>query len=170
MRELLIPADELPAGWRAGMRELAHRTRDVFARHPWIVEMPKNVDDGPNGALHFEQSLAVMSETGLPVEECLELVILVDDYVVGYIQRFNPIDAFAGEAPEGIVAAFADEVATRVAALDVGTFPSLRTLFPAGGEREAFARLQLALDPDRFDRGLELLLEVRASTVRTSFA
>ena len=87
------------------MREIAHRTRDAFVRHPWIVEMPKNVDGGPNGTRHFEQSLAVMAETGLPVDECLELVVLVDDYVFGYIQRFTPIDALAGENPEQLVEA-----------------------------------------------------------------
>ena len=89
MGELLIPPDEVPDGWRAGMREIAHRTRATFARHPWIVEMPRNIDGGPNGTRHFEQSLAVIAETGLPVDECLELVLLVDDYVFGYIQRFN---------------------------------------------------------------------------------
>jgi AcrR family transcriptional regulator len=170
MGELLIPTDELPAGWRAGMREIARRTRDTYVRHPWVVDMPKNVDDGPNGALHFEQSLAVMTETGLPVEECLELVILVDDYVFGYVQRFNPIDAFAGDDPEAIVAAFADDAVTRLAALDPEAFPALRALLPAGAERETFARLlRLALDPARFDRGLELVLDgiegrVRATT------
>jgi AcrR family transcriptional regulator len=160
MGELLIPPDELPAGWRAGMREIAHRTRSVFVRHPWIVDMPKNVDDGPNGALHFEQSLAAMGETGLPIDECLELVILVDDYVFGYVQRFNPMDAFAGDDPDEVVATFADEAVARLAALDAGAFPTLRALIPPGEELETFARLlRRALDPDRFDRGLELVLD-----------
>src|SRR5262249_48961416 len=71
MGELLIPPDEVPTGWRAGMREIAHRTRDVFVRHPWVGQLPQSADDGPNDTLHFEQSLAVMAETGLPVQECL---------------------------------------------------------------------------------------------------
>ena len=160
MGELLIPPDELPAGWRAGMREIAHRTRAIFVRHPWVVEMPNNVDDGPNGTLHFEQSLAVMAETGLPPYECLELVVLVDDYVFGYVQRFNPIDAVAGADPEQVVEAFAAETAVRIAGLDAEAFPNLRALFPPDAERESLARLiRLALDPDRFDRGLELVLD-----------
>ena len=142
------------------MREIAHRTRDVFVRHPWIVDMPKNVDGGPNGTRHFEQSLAVIAETGLPVDECLELVLLVDDYVFGYIQRFTPLDAVAGENPEQVVEAFADRAASRLASLDLDAFPHLRALFPSGAERDAFVRLiRLTLDPDRFDRGLELLLD-----------
>ena len=142
------------------MREIANRTRAVFVEHPWVVDMPKNVDDGPNGALHFEQSLAVMAQTGLPVEECLELVILVDDYVFGYVQRFNPMDAFAGDDPEQVVAQFADDAVARLAALDAEAFPALRALIPPGTEREAFSRLlRRALDPERFDRGLDLLLD-----------
>jgi AcrR family transcriptional regulator len=160
MGELLIGPDELPEGWRAGMREIAHRTRSVFVRHPWVVDMPRNVDGGPNGTLHFEQSLAVISRTGLPLDECLELVLLVDDYVFGYIQRFTPIDALAGEDPEAVVARFADEAASRLAGLDVDAYPHLKALFPSGTERDEFVRLiRLMLDPDRFDRGLELLLD-----------
>src|SRR4051794_40086282 len=100
MGELLIPPGEVPAGWRDGMREIAHRTRNVFTQHPWIVEMPRSSEGGPNGTRHFEQSLAVMSGTGLPLDECLELVLLVDDFVFGYIQRFSPMAAQAGGDPE----------------------------------------------------------------------
>jgi AcrR family transcriptional regulator len=167
MGELLIPTDELPAGWRAGMREIAHRTRAVFVRHPWVVQLPQSADDGPNDTLHFEQSLAVMAETGLPVQECLELVVLVDDYVFGYVQRFNPIDALAGADPEKAVAQFAAEAAQRLAGLDPEAFPHLHALFPPGAEREALAGLiRFAVDPDRFGRGLELLLDGIEGRVR----
>jgi hypothetical protein len=149
------------------MREIAHRTRDVFVRRPWVVQLPQNVDDGPNATLHFEQSLAVMSETGLPPQDCLELVVLVDDYVFGYVQRFNPIDALAGTDPEEAVARFAAEAADRLAGLDPDAFPNMHALFPAGGEREALAGLiRFALDPDRFDRGLELVLDGIEGRVR----
>ena len=103
MGELLIPPDEVPEGWRAGMREIAHRTRATFVRHPWIVEMPKNIDSGPNGSLHFEQSLAVMARPGCRSTSASSSSLLVDDYVFGYIQRFTPIDALAGENPEELV-------------------------------------------------------------------
>src|SRR5262249_42780229 len=150
MGELLIAQDELPDGWRAGMREIANRTRDAFVRHPWVVDMPRNIDGGPNGTLHFEQSLAVMSETGLPAEECLELVLLVDDYVFGYIQRFTPMQAAAGDDPEQLVDAFVEQAAGRIAGLDLEAFPHLRALFPTGAERDAFLRLiRMNLDPDR---------------------
>jgi len=160
MGELLIPAGELPAGWRAGIEEIARRTRDVFVRHPWVVEMPKHVDDGPNGTLHFEQSLAVMAETGLPNAECLELIVLVDDYVFGYVERFNPIHEFLGEGPARLADRYSGELAARLAKLDPDTFPNLLALFADEEPREALVRfLDLALDPTRFDRGLELVLD-----------
>ena len=98
MGEILIPPEELPQGWRAGMREIARRTRDALVRHRWVAEMPHNADEGPNGARHAEQTLAVMFQTGLDRAECLELCMLVDDYVFGYIERFNTVNAAMGDA------------------------------------------------------------------------
>jgi len=160
MGELLIPAGELPEGWRAGIGEIARRTRDVFVRHPWVVEMPKNVDDGPNGTLHFEQSLAVMAQTGLPPAERLELIVLVDDYVFGYVERFNPIHEFLGERPTRLAERYSGELAARLAKLDPDTFPNLHALLADEEPGDALVRLlDLALDPARFDRGLELVLD-----------
>jgi AcrR family transcriptional regulator len=160
MGELLIPAGELPDGWRAGMREIAHRTRDAFVRHPWIVEMPKNADGGPNGALHVEQSLAAMAGTGLGSDDCLELIALVDDYVFGYVERFNPIKERAEANLEQLAEEHADEVAARMTELDAENFPHLHALFAGTEPGEAITRLvRIALDPGRFDRGLELLLD-----------
>jgi AcrR family transcriptional regulator len=160
MGELLIPADQVPAGWRDGMREIARRTRDVFVRHPWVVAMPKSAGAGPNSTMHVEQSLAVMSGTGLGFDERLELIALVDDYVFGYIERYNPIREHAGHDPESIVGAFADDFAARMAELDPGRFPHLRALYDETEPHEALTRLvRLALDPARFDRGLDLLLD-----------
>jgi AcrR family transcriptional regulator len=160
MGELLIPENELPEGWRSGMREIARRTRDAFVRHPWIVEMPKNAEGGPNGALHVEQSLAVMAETGLDSDDCLELIALVDDYVFGYVERFNPIKERVGANLGQLAEEYADEVAARMADLDADTYPHLHALFAETAPGEAITRLvRIALDPGRFDRGLELLLD-----------
>ncbi len=160
MGELLVPEDELPPGWRAGMREIATRTRDVCVRHPWVAEMPRNADDGPNGTLHVEQSLAVMARSGLPYPECLELILLVDDYVFGYIERFNPIHGFVGDDPPALAGKYSAELAERLARLDPGTFPNLRAVLAAADPQESLtAFIGLALDPARFERGLGLLLD-----------
>lgn len=160
MGELLIPAGEVPAGWRAGTREIARRTRDVFVRHPWVAEMPRNIDDGPNGTLHVEQSLAVMAESGLPYPECFELILLVDDYIFGYIERFNPIHGFVGSDRAALANRTSDELAARLEQLDESTFPHLRAFFAEADPEESLARfVDLLLDPTRFERGLELVLD-----------
>jgi AcrR family transcriptional regulator len=158
--ELVIPAGELPEGWRAGTREIAIRTREVFVRHPWIAEMPRNIDDGPNRTLHIEQSLAVMARTGLPYPDCLELILLVDDYVFGYIERFNPIREFLGGDREALANRHSEELGARLARLDEDTFPTLRAFLAGADPQEAVTRfIDLALDPTRFERGLEVLLD-----------
>ncbi len=158
--ELLIPVAELPAGWRAGAREIANRTREVFVRHPWIVEMPRNVDDGPNRTAHIEQSLAVMAESGLPYPECLELILLVDDYVFGYIERFNPIREIVGDDPALLADTHSAELAARLVKLEGGSFPHLQAMLAGADARESLMRfVALTLDPGRFDRGLGLLLD-----------
>jgi AcrR family transcriptional regulator len=160
MGELFVPADELPEGWRAGSREIARRTRDVFVRHPWVPEMPRNFDDGPNSVLHMEQSIAVMAQTGLPITECLELILLVDDYVFGYIERFEPILRAVGNDPASVAREHAAELAARIERLDSATFPHVRELFSAETPQTSIARfIALAIDPARFDRGLDIVLD-----------
>jgi AcrR family transcriptional regulator len=157
--EVVIPPDELPEGWRAGMREIARRTRNVFVDHPWASEMPQNVDDGPNGARHFEQSLAVMSRTGLPEVECLELVFLVDDYVFGYIERYNPIHRSLSGDPDLFADLFTPEVSARLSELDAEAFPNLHSLFGEDPRDRFLELLTMVLDESRFDRGLDTLLD-----------
>jgi AcrR family transcriptional regulator len=160
MGEVVIPAAELPGGWRAGTREIAHRTRDVFLRHPWIADMPREFDDGPNAVLHMEQSIAVMAQTELPTADCLELILLVDDYVFGYIERFEPILRAVGNDPASIATEHAPGLETRLKRLDPETFPHVRELFSAEPPETSIARfIALAIDPARFDRGLEILLD-----------
>ena len=101
-----------------------------------------------------------MAETGLPSRECLELILLVDDYVFGYIERFNPIHQFVGDDPASLADRYSDELAARLAELDMGPFPNLRALVAEAAPQEWLTRLvDLAVDPGRFDRGLELLLD-----------
>lgn len=161
MGELLIPAGEVPEGWRAGLAEIARRTRGVFLRHPWILEhMDERSDDGagPNGLRHVEQSLAVASRTGLDVESQFELVALVDDYVFGYVMRARAGFGFDAEDPgaerrlDAMLAWIGDQLAT-------GEFPHLAA-FSGDDPRGAFARAaHMTTDEQRFERGLQMLLD-----------
>jgi len=160
MGELIIPADELPEGWRAGMGAIAARTKNAYVAHPWTIDMPHSSEGGPNSVRHFEQSLAVMARTELPREVCHELILLVDDYVFGYVRRFNTIRTSLIGRSARLVEQYRDEITERVRELDPAAFPYVYELFSDGDPAEQLTRLlELTLDPDRFDRGLELLFD-----------
>jgi len=160
MGEIVVPEEELPNGWRAGMKEIAERSKDAFVAHPWTIDMPDTSDGGPNSVRHFEQSLAVMAKTGLPRDECHELILLVDDYVFGYTRRFNSVRAsIAGDAAR-VAEQHREEIAERVQELDPEAFPYVHALFVDGDPGEELTKLiTLGLDPGRFERGLDLLLD-----------
>jgi AcrR family transcriptional regulator len=160
MGELLVPADELPEGWREGMAEIARRTRRIFVRHPWIVEHLEDDEGawGPNSLRHVEQSLAVAARTGLGVDEQFELVALVDDYVFGYAIRARG-DAAGWGDEEGAKHRLDAMLAYVDTLLETGEFPHLQAI--AGEDSAAaFAHIsQLAIDENRFERGLQRLLD-----------
>ena len=160
MGDVIVPDGELNEGWRPAMTAIARRTRDVFVRHPWAAEVPKDVEDGPNAILHFEQSLAAMRQTGLDYPDCLELIVLVDEYVFGYIERFNAVQQHLEGNAAAIAAHHSDELVERLSKLDPERFPNLHGMFAAEDPRAAIERLlALALDPGRFERGLAVLLD-----------
>jgi AcrR family transcriptional regulator len=160
MAELVIDEGELPHGWRDGMREIAQRTCAAFVDHPWIADAPRPAHGGPNGTLHAEQSLAVMARTGLPATECLELTALVDDYVFGYVRRYNAMRATVGNDAAKAVREHRESFVERIAELDPETFPHLHALFTDGDPANQAAQfVERVVDPRRFERGLEILLD-----------
>src|SRR5690242_19483239 len=85
MAEVLIPS--LPEDWREALTAIAHRTRDVFVRHPWVLSSMQSAPPGENAMRHMEQCLAALAETSMTREEKLTLLALVDDFVFGYALR-----------------------------------------------------------------------------------
>jgi AcrR family transcriptional regulator len=153
MAEIVIPDDELPDGWREGLAEIARRTLSVFSAHPWIGE---HMDDeqaqaGPSTLRHVEQSLAVAARTGLPLDERLEVTGLVDDYVIGYaIRNREP------EADRQHLESMAAYLQTQ---LDTGEFPHLAEMM-GDDPRAAIERvMHQATNLERFERGLQRLLD-----------
>jgi AcrR family transcriptional regulator len=153
MREIVIPADELPDGWREGLAEIGRRTRRVCAAHPWIVEHfdDEQVQAGPSTLRHVEQSLAVAARTGLPLEDRLEITGLVDDYVMGY--------AIRNRAPEADRQHLESMVAYLQTQLETGEFPHLAEMM-GDDPRAAIDRIMhLASLEERFERGLQRVLD-----------
>jgi AcrR family transcriptional regulator len=160
MAEVVIPDDELPDGWRDGLAEVARRTREIFRRHPWIVEHMGEGDPsslGPSVMRHVEQTFAVTARTGLDLDRQVQLSSIVDDYVFGHAMRAYHGVRFGAEGPseprlDPMVAYLTEQLAT-------GEYPHLQAI--AGDDpAAAFVRIaHLTSDEDRFERGLQLLLD-----------
>jgi AcrR family transcriptional regulator len=158
MREVLVPEDELAEGWREGMAQIARRTYAAFKLHPWVFEL--NDDSGqaaPNALRHIEQSLLVAGRAGLDFEGRLELVSLVDDYVFGHAMRARATrEQRDQERWEQQIEALIRHLEAQ---LETGEYPVLAE-WAAGDVRGGFERIgELSADPDRFERGLQTLLD-----------
>lgn len=152
MGELLIPEDELAEDWREGMAQIARRSYAAFQRHPWTFNLAEQGPGGPNALRHVEQSLAVAARTGLDETGQFELVALVDDYVFGHAMRARRTQ----EEPQVHLEAFVDYLD---ALLGTGEFPQLAA-WAGGDTRRAIEQVaKISTDPDRFERGLQTLLD-----------
>jgi AcrR family transcriptional regulator len=159
MGELLVPEDELADDWREGFAQIARRTYQSFLRHPWTFEFIGGEDDpglgGPNALRHVEQSLAVAEKTGLDVKGQFEITALIDDYAFGHAMRTRGIGR-ARQTPQERIDAV---ISYMERLLETGTFPRLQAI--AGDDVRAGFELvaELAADPDRFERGLQVVLD-----------
>lgn len=67
------PAQSQPA--LAGLLQLARRARQIFRRHPWMIDLPSvGTLPGPNAIAYTERVLAVLDGTALDGAARLELV------------------------------------------------------------------------------------------------
>jgi AcrR family transcriptional regulator len=159
MGELLVPEDELGDDWREGLAQIARRTYRSFMRHPWTFEFIGGEDDpgvgGPNALRHVEQSLTVAEKTGVDLKGQFEITALLDDFVFGHAMRTRGIGR-SRETPEERINAV---IAYMEAQLATGEYPRLQAI--AGDDiRAGFERVaELATDPDRFERGLQVVLD-----------
>jgi hypothetical protein len=128
-------------------------------RHPWTFEFIGGEDDpgvgGPNALRHVEQSLTVAERTGLDLKGQFEITALMDDFVFGHAMRTRGIgrsNQTPKERLDAVVAYMERQLAT-------GEFPRLQTI--AGDDlRAGFQRVaELATDPERFERGLQVVLD-----------
>jgi AcrR family transcriptional regulator len=162
MGEVLVPAGELPADWRAALTMIAGRSHAAFARHPWTLERIDDITFGPNGMRHFEQSLEAVSGADLPIQERMHLLSLVDEYVMGYTLRESADWSGEGSRAMQHWEAVASEFFRRE--LEGGDYPMIRQLMSEElGESDptkATAKvMEMIADPVRFEHGLEQLLD-----------
>ena len=159
MGELLVPAEALPEGWREALTAIARRTRDAWARHPWAIDSLRGERFGPNAMAHVEQSLAAVAPMRLPPVQRLEVIGIVDDYVMGCCISMSAGRSTLYEDDGGAAAyeALLDHVEDR---LEHGDFPQTRALVGDGDIRANWERLAAqTMERDRFEIGLARLLD-----------
>jgi AcrR family transcriptional regulator len=133
MGETLVPAADLPADWRAALTLIAHRTRQAYLRHPWAIAALQGeaaaghgVPTSPNGLRRFEQSLTVLAGAPFDTRGKLNLLAIVDDYVMGNVLHAAELSLRARQQPDPALAAgIARFVESQ---LSSGRFPQLQAL------------------------------------------
>jgi AcrR family transcriptional regulator len=154
MGEILVPEGKLPRGWRVAISAIAHRTRDVFARHPWALLSMQGAPPGPNAMRHFEQSLEAVEEAPMSLEGKLALLQLVDDFVFGHSLRTAEAKAWFGG--DSTLARSAEALAQQL--FKTGAFPRTAALYARPNPRDA-ARHRQWLTENRFERALAAVLD-----------
>ncbi|MEF2978091.1 TetR/AcrR family transcriptional regulator [Subtercola sp. YIM 133946] len=159
--QILASSTVPPDDWRAALTELAVRSCEAFKRHPWRLAVLGGITHrgalGANGLRHLEQSLAAAGVTGLPLRECLNIVQLVDNYVVGHVLRTaGKNDTEQREIGDVISVSVAD-----------GSYPLISALFGDAGEAaSSTVRFEsYAEDDHAFLRGLGVLMDGIAAEV-----
>jgi AcrR family transcriptional regulator len=79
--EFLLPASR-SGSWQRQMIELARQARDIYRRHPWLIEaLDLTPGLGPNGLAYLEHALDVLSPTRATGRAKLEAVAVFSGLV-----------------------------------------------------------------------------------------
>lgn len=154
MGEVVVPSHlPIPEDWRAALTLVAVRTRAAFVKHPWTLDNNDDPPIGPNSVRHFDQCLEAVASLDIPLADKLDIISLVDEYVMGYsrIERNNR----AGDVDDE------NEMIDYVSVLiDTGAFPHLASLTNELGLRPLWRTVHSSLrDDKRFTRNLNRLLD-----------
>jgi AcrR family transcriptional regulator len=156
MGELILDEDELVGGWRKALTAIAHRSRTVFERHPWVFDVHDDPAVGPNGVRHFDQSLQAVASLEISLAEKFDIIGAVDEYVFGHaLQQRNNYPDFEEHS------AAAEEMISYVIELTrTGDYPQISKLIGELGGRGMWDVISTSMrDTDRFDRTLQRLLD-----------
>jgi AcrR family transcriptional regulator len=155
MGELIVPEDELPTNWRDAVSAIAHRSCDMIRRHPWILDISDDPNLGPNSVRHFDQSLKAVASLDVPLEDMLDVMTVVDEYVFGYCLHYR--SNFHHDAHEELSEEMMRYVQELVA---TGAYPHLTKLTETYGVEASWDTIRNhAYDDARFDRNLSRILD-----------
>jgi AcrR family transcriptional regulator len=151
---LLGPDEPMPADWRAALTLIARRTRDALMRHPWILDIADDPFFGPNSLRHLDELLGALSTLPITLEEKLEIITAIDEFVFGHCMQARNN---AAATPDDVAERLGEYVSGLVAE---GNYPELARLVEHEPMLSVWRRLEAAMgSPDRFDRTLQRLLD-----------
>lgn len=155
MAELVVPDGEMPADWRGAISEIGRRSLAMLTRHPWLLDIADDPTIGPNSVRHFDQSLQSVASLDVSMQDRLDLITVVDEYVFGYClhqrTRFHEQDD-NGIPPELIE--YVAELARN------GDYPQLTLMMDTYGTHGAWSLVNAnSIDANRFERNLARILD-----------
>jgi len=138
--------------WRSDAAQLAHATRAVLLRHPWLVTIAGSQPAlGPNLLRHMEHALSIFDALGLSEVEMLNLMMVLDNSITGFVVHELQHKALYGEqnmSEDDMYAWLAPYLEDQLAS---GQYPVFRRVL------EAMADAPDA--DDKFQYGLDCLLD-----------
>lgn len=155
MGEVVVPwRTPIPGEWRAALTLIATRTRSAIAKHPWILDINDDPPIGPNSVRHFDQSLEAVASLDLPLPQKLDIVAVVDEYVLGYaLNERNDRRDRALDDDDNMIEYLS-------VLIETGAYPHLAALTDEAGVREMWRSVHAALrDESRFSRNLARVLD-----------
>ncbi len=161
--EICDASEPLPKAWRPALKKLAAATRATYMRHAWTLRALDGARLGPSGLRHIEQSLQSVANLDRPLEDKLQILSIVDDYVFGHcaglIRRHNQPE-FDRKTASALGAKLEQYLAQR-------DYPQLRALIGSKNPVTALAKeASFMTSPEHFDIGLDALLDGLAKRFR----
>ena len=148
---VLPPGQRLPRDWRVAITLIGRRTRDALRRHPWILDITDDPNIGPNAMRHFDQSWQALASLEASLEDKLDLITVVDEYVFGFClhERNN----LTGDANDAEMVDYISDL------LKEDDYPALAGMVAELGLEPMWSRMHAhARGTGRFDRNLARLL------------
>jgi AcrR family transcriptional regulator len=146
--------------WREGMAEFARSNRELYQKHKWLVQVSQARPLlGPNALASFEYSLSVLAGTGLTPSEKLNVIIVVDGYVVGATR--NEIEAAQAAERTGVTDEqfWAAHEPFMIEMMSTGNYPNISELPENVFEESSATAFDFGLE--RIFDGIEALIKTR---------
>lgn len=132
----------VPGSWRARTEAWATEDWAVYHRHPWTLQASSRHPLGPHTLRRFDSALRCLAVTGLPEDELVATVDVIDNYTRGMARR--SLEAVELERRTGVSerqwwAGHEPLLETYVTAAE---FPEVRRVWAAGafhGDLDSFA-------------------------------